>query len=57
LETEVLDSEENLKGLAALNKKWVDRPVANGAHKPVILDMASRQRGVRLTLAVDCLIV
>lgn len=38
-ETEVLVTEENLKGLGQLNSEWVNRAMARTRHRRIILDM------------------
>ena len=45
-ETEVLVSEENLKGLRQLNAGWVDRAMARTRHQRTILDMDSSESPV-----------
>ncbi len=45
-ETEVLVTEENLKGLNHLNAEWVDRAMARTPHQRVILDMDSSESPV-----------
>jgi len=45
-ETEVLVTEENLKGLGQLNEEWVDRAMIRTRHQRVILDMDSSESPV-----------
>ena len=45
-ETEVLVTEENLKGLGQLNAKWVDHAMARTSHRRIILDMDSSESPV-----------
>ena len=45
-ETEVLVTEENLKGLNQLNAEWVERAMTGTPHKRVILDMDSSESPV-----------
>ena len=45
-ETEVLVTEENLKGLGQLNEEWVDRAMAHTKHQRIILDMDSSESPV-----------
>ena len=45
-ETQVLATEENLKGLKQLNAQWVDRAMARTPHRRVILDMDSSESPV-----------
>ncbi|MBM3136367.1 MAG: IS1380 family transposase [Chloroflexi bacterium] len=42
-ETEVLVSEENLKGLRHLNTEWVDQAMVRTQHQRIILDMDSSE--------------
>ena len=45
-ETEVLATEENLKGLNRLNVEWIDRAMARTRHQRIILDMDSSESPV-----------
>ena len=45
-ETEVLVTEENLRGLEQLNTQWVDHAMARTPHQRVILDMDSSESPV-----------
>ena len=45
-ETEVLVTEENLKGLNQLNAEWVDRAMMRTRHQRIILDMDSSESPV-----------
>jgi len=45
-ETEVLVTEENIRGLEQLNAAWVDRAMARTAHRRIILDMDSSESPV-----------
>ncbi|MFC1902487.1 IS1380 family transposase [Chloroflexota bacterium] len=45
-ETEVLVTEENLRGLERLNTQWVDHAMARTPHQRVILDMDSSESPV-----------
>jgi hypothetical protein len=45
-ETEVLVTEENLKGLEQLNAEWVDRAMMRTRHQRIILDMDSSESPV-----------
>jgi hypothetical protein len=45
-ETEVLVTEENLRGLRQLNAKWVDHAMARTRHRRIILDMDSSESPV-----------
>ena len=45
-ETEVLVTEENLRGLGQLNAKWVDHAMARTRHHGIILDMDSSESPV-----------
>ena len=45
-ETEVLATEENLKGLNHLNAEWVDRAMMRTRHQRIILDMDSSESPV-----------
>jgi hypothetical protein len=45
-ETEVLVTEENLRGLEQLNTQWVDHAMARTPHRRVILDMDSSESPV-----------
>ncbi len=45
-ETEVLVTEDNLKGLGRLNAKWVDHAMARTQHRRIILDMDSSESPV-----------
>ena len=45
-ETEVLATEENLKGLHHLNAEWVDHAMARTRHRRIILDMDSSESPV-----------
>ena len=45
-ETEVLVTEENLKGLEQLNAEWVDRAMMRTQHQRIILDMDSSESPV-----------
>ena len=45
-ETEVLATEENLKGLELLNAEWVDRAMMRTRHQRIILDMDSSESPV-----------
>jgi len=45
-ETEVLVTEENLRGLEQLNSEWVDHAMARTRHRRIILDMDSSESPV-----------
>ena len=45
-ETEVLVTEENLRGLEQLNAEWVDRAMMRTRHQRIILDMDSSESPV-----------
>ena len=45
-ETEVLVTEDNLKGLGRLNAEWVDHAMARTHHRRIILDMDSSESPV-----------
>jgi len=45
-ETEILVTEENLKGLGQLNEEWIDRAMAHTPHQRIILDMDSSESPV-----------
>jgi len=45
-ETEVLVTEQNLKGLEQMNAGWVDKAVARTKHRRIILDMDSSESPV-----------
>ena len=45
-ETEVLVTEDNLRGLGQLNAKWVDHAMAQTRHQRIILDMDSSESPV-----------
>ena len=45
-ETEVLVTEENLKGLNQLNAEWVDQAMMRTRHQRIILDMDSSESPV-----------
>ncbi len=45
-ETEVLVTEDNLKGLGRLNAKWVDHAMTRTRHQRIILDMDSSESPV-----------
>jgi len=45
-ETEVLVTEENLKGLNQLNAEWIDRAMMRTRHQRIILDMDSSESPV-----------
>ncbi|MEA2086191.1 MAG: IS1380 family transposase [Chloroflexota bacterium] len=45
-ETEVLVTEENLRGLEQLNTQWIDQAMARTPHQRVILDMDSSESPV-----------
>ena len=46
LETEVLVTEDNLRGLGQLNAEWVDHAMARTRHRRIILDMDSSESPV-----------
>jgi hypothetical protein len=45
-ETEVLVTEENLRGLGQMNSEWVDHAMARTRHRRIILDMDSSESPV-----------
>jgi hypothetical protein len=45
-ETEVLVTEENLRGLGQLNAEWIDHAIARTRHRRIILDMDSSESPV-----------
>ncbi len=45
-ETEVLVTEDNLRGLGQMNTQWVDRAMARTRHRRIILDMDSSESPV-----------
>ncbi len=45
-ETEFLTQEDNLKRLAGMNTRWVERAIAHTLHRRVILDMDSSESPV-----------
>ncbi len=54
-ETEVLVTEENLRGLGQLNAEWVDHAMARTPHQRVILDMDSSESPVYGSLVKEAI--